>query len=219
MPYACTIVALMRQGRDPSPPARLVDFAVDENDEQTMIVARSRLPAGTLDLRIGDRILGLQQPARDLATETDLVDALRGHLDSVTLRVLREGRQIDLQGRWPRAARITERRGVWISGALIAEAEPLTSGLITGSPALMVHHVSPGSEAESAGLMNYDLLVSADRAPVDSLAALLQRAREHDTAGRPLELMLLRLTSETENALFVHERRLLPVQDLQQVGP
>ena len=219
VPYACTIVALMRQGRDPSPPARLVDFAVDENDEQTMIVARSRLPAGTLDLRIGDRILGLQQPPRDLVTETDLVDALRGHLDAVTLRVLRDGRQIDVQGRWPRAPLVTERRGVWISGALIAEAEPLTSGLIAGSPALMVHHVSPGSEAESAGLMSYDLLVRADGAPVDSLAALLQRAREANSAKQPLELMLLRLTSETQDVLFMHERRLLPVEDLQQVGP
>jgi len=219
MPYACTIIELLRQGQDPSPPARLVDFAVDENDEQTMIVARSRLPAGTLDLRIGDEVLGLQSPARELATETDLVDSLRGRLDSVTLRVLRDGRQVDVRGRWPHAALTTERRGVWISGALIAEAEALTSGLITGSPALMVHHVSPGSEAESAGLMNYDLLVSVDRAPVDSLATLLQRAREADAAERPLELMLLRLTSETENVLFVHERRLLPVQDLQQVGP
>jgi len=42
MHYACTIIELLRQTRDPSPPARLVDFAVDVNDEQTMTVARSR---------------------------------------------------------------------------------------------------------------------------------------------------------------------------------
>jgi S1-C subfamily serine protease len=219
MPYACTIIEQLKQGRDPSPPARLVDFAMDENDEQTMVVARSRLPAGTLDLRIGDEIVGLASPARELANETDLMDALRGRLDAVTLRVRREGRQLDVQGRWPAAATVTERRGLWIDGALVAEAEGLTGGLIAGSPALMIHHVRPGSEAESAGLVEFDLIVSAQRAAVDSLEALLERARRAAAAHQPLELMLLRLTSETHDELFVHERRLLPVEELQTVGP
>jgi S1-C subfamily serine protease len=147
------------------------------------------------------------------------VDALRGRLDAVTLRVLRNGKQIEVPGRWPPAERITARHAVWISGALIAEAEPLTGGLIVGSPDLMVHYVSPGSEAESAGLMLYDLLVSVDRAPMDSLGRLLERARAASAADKPLELMLLRLASESQDAIFTHERRLLPVEDLQQVGP
>ena len=57
-----------------------------------MIVARSRLPADTLDLRVGDEVLGLGAPTQDFATVTDLMDALRGHLDPVTLRVRRDGR-------------------------------------------------------------------------------------------------------------------------------
>jgi S1-C subfamily serine protease len=192
---------------------------MDENDEQTMLVARSRLPSGSLDLRAGDEILAVGSPGHEVATETDLVDALRGRLDEVSLRVLRDGKEIQIEGRWPAAARVTERRGVWISGALIAEAEPLTNGLIAGSPALMVHDVSPGSEAESADLARYDLLVSADRTPVDSLPALLQRARAAEAAGRPLELLLLRLTSEDQNALFTHQRRRLTVEELEEVGP
>ena len=42
-----------------------MDFAHDENDEQTMFVARSRLPAGTLDLRVGEGFvnpLGFHDP-------------------------------------------------------------------------------------------------------------------------------------------------------------
>jgi S1-C subfamily serine protease len=219
MPYACTVLELLRQDRDPSPPARLVDFAVDDNDEQTMIVARSRLPAGTLDLRTGDVVLAVQSPTREVATETDLVDALRGRLDAVRLRVIRDGREVDVQGRWPSAARVTARNGAWISGALFAEADTLTNGLIAGSPALMVHYVSPGSDAESAGLVAYDLLMSVDRSQVDSLSTLLQRAHEAKSADRPLELMLLRLTSEDKDVLFTHQRRLLPVDELQKVGP
>jgi S1-C subfamily serine protease len=219
MPYACTIIELLKRGEDPSPPDRLVNFATDENDEQVMIVARSRLPQGTLDLREGDRIVGLVSPAREVATETDLVDALRGHLDAVNVRVTRDGKQVDLTGRWPPAAAITARSGAWVSGALIAEAEPLTNGLIEGSPALMVHYVSPGSDAESAGLMLYDLILRADGAAVDSTTAFLERARADRAAGRQMDLMLLRLASEAQGVLFSYQRRLLPVDDAEVVGP
>ena len=33
-----------------------------------MIVARSRLPSGTLDLRAGDRVVALASPAREVPT-------------------------------------------------------------------------------------------------------------------------------------------------------
>jgi S1-C subfamily serine protease len=219
MPYACTILDLLRSGRDPSPPAPAVDFARDDNDEVTMIIARSRLPAGTLDLRVGDEVLGHGAPTRDLATATDLMDALRGHLDSVSLRVRRDGRKLTLNGRWPPAARITERRGLWLDGAVFADADSITAGLIVGSPALMVHHVESGSEAETAGVMHYDLVVTADRAPVASLDALLQRARQAQARHQPLELMLLRIGVDTSDDLFVYERRLLPVEEISPVGP
>lgn len=218
MPYACTIIHLLERGEDPSPPDDLVDFAIDDNDEQVMVVARSRLPAGTLDLRVGDRVIAVDSPARDVPTETDLVDAMRGRLNDVTLRVKRNGRQIDLHGSWPPAAHLTERTGAWISGALFAEAETLTSGLIAGTPALMVHHVSPGSDAESAGLQIYDLLLTADGTSVSSVDVLLERARDDRAADRPIELMLLRLTSESQDVLFTHQLRLLTVDDLQLVG-
>lgn len=219
MPYACTMLDLLRAGRDPSPPATAVDFARDDNDDLTMIVARSRLPTGTLDLRVGDELLGLGEPTQDLATVTDLMDALRGHLDPVSLRVRREGREMTLQGRWPPAAKITERRGLWLGGAVFADAESLTAGLIVGSPTLMVHHVDPGSDAETAGLTHYDLVVTADRAPVTSLDALLQRARQAQARHQPLELLLLRIGDDTSGDLFVYEHRLLPVEEIAPIGP
>jgi S1-C subfamily serine protease len=219
MPYACTVLKLLEAGGDPSPPAHLVDFARDDNDEQTLVIARSRLPAGTLDLRVGDEILAVTSPEREVANSTDLVDALRGRLDRVSLRVRRDGRDIEVAGRLPAASRITERRGLTVSGALVAEAEPLTLGLIADNPALMVHYVAPGSEAESAGLAAFDLIMSADGEPVASLDVLAQRARAAAASGRPVELMLLRIGSETQEEFFIYQRRLLPVEELQAVGP
>jgi len=219
MPYACTIIALLKRGQDPSPPVRLVDFAVDENDEQTMVVARSRLPAGALDLRVGDKLTALNSPSRPIATESDLMDALRGNLNDVSLTVLRGGDEITVEGSWPAAAKVTERRGLWVSGALFAESEPLTTGLIGGTTTLMVHYVEPGSEAESAAINVIDLLVSANGQSVDSLQALETIAAVAAEEEQPIDLLLLRLASNARDEFFVYQRRALPSSIVELVGP
>jgi len=219
MPYACTIIDLLKRGIDPSPPQRLVDFALDDDDEQTMIVARARLPAGSIDLRDGDQIVGVEGARQPPRTESDLFDSMRGRLDHVQLTVVRAGRSTVLSGSWPAAPRITERHGLWISGALIAESEPLTAGLITGGPRLMIHHVEPGSDAEGASLSPFDLIISADGRPIDSLDTLQALAASAAHAHKPLNLTLLRLTGEVRVELFVYQRRSLPGSDLEVVGP
>lgn len=218
-PFACTILHLLQEGRDPSPPARLVDFAVDADEEQTLLVAHSRLPGDTLDLRTGDQVLAAGGNARQLQTETDLVDALRGHLDDVSLTVRRGPAVITVKGRWPAAPLVTRREGLWVSGVVFAAADAYTSGLIAGKPALMVHHVEPGSDAEAAGLRTMDLVTSVGGQGIDSLDALETAGRRAQSAGRPLDLMLLRLTDEGEEALFQYQHRFLDASDLSRIGP
>jgi S1-C subfamily serine protease len=219
MPYACTILALLRQGLDPSPPANLVDFAGDEDGEQTLMVARSRLPTGSLELQPGDTILAVGLSGGELDSETDLVDALRGHMDDVILRISRNGTGTTVRGRWPAAPQIIERHGLWISGALFADAEGITTGHIAGEPRLMVHHVEPGSPAEAARFSATDLLVSADDRPVTSLAELERLARRAAAEERELSLMFLRLYSDERDRFFVYESRSLDATDVQPVGP
>jgi len=219
IPYACTILRLLQDGRDPSPPANLVDFAVDADDEQTMLVARSRLPADSLDLRAGDRLLGADRAGAGLRSQTELVDALRGHLDDVSLTVRRDGAVTTITGHWPAAARVTERQGLWISGALFADADPFTGGLVAGAPVLMVHHVEAGSAAEAAGLQPDDLLTTAAGKKVASLAALEAAAHRAAAARQPLELMFIRLTSQEQSALFGFHYRFLDAADMRWVGP
>jgi S1-C subfamily serine protease len=219
-PFACTILRLLQAGRDPSPPARLVDFAVDADDEQTLLVARSRLPKESLDLRVGDELLGADHNSRGpLQTETDLIDALRGHLDDVSLSVRRNGVITTVRGRWPAAPKLTEREGLSISGALFADADLFTAGLVAGAPALMVHHVEPGSAAETAGLQAVDLLATAGGHAVDSLATLDAMAKRAAAANRPLDLMFVRLTSDEQSALFAYHHRFLDASDIVWVGP
>jgi len=219
MPYACTVIDLLERELDPSPPARLVDFAVDMNEEQTMIVARSRLPAGTLDLRVGDELLAVARPRRALHSESDLIDALRGRLDAVVLTIRRGGVEQTIEGRWPAASPIIERRGLWISGALFAEAEPLSAGQLTGTPALMVHHVEPGSSAEAEGLHPFDMLLAINGRSVGSLAELESTARSAAVDETPLDLMLLRLASSSRDELFGYQHRSLAADEVEVVAP
>lgn len=215
MPLACRVLDLMREGRDPSPPEMLVDFAVDDGGDRTLVVAHSRLPEDSLALQPGDEILAAQGYAVD--TQAKLVNVLRGNLDDVMLQVRRGGEEEIVSGRWPAAEPVTERSGVMIAGAMFASAGKLSKKLIAGDPALMVHHVTPGSEAESVDVRAYDLLLAVDGHPVPSLGDLKALTEQARAANRNLETLLIRLVEGDE--LFVYQRRFLSPDSVQLVGP
>lgn len=219
MPSACKVLDLLRRGKDPSPPARLVDFAVDENDQRTLVVVHSRLPEASVDLRVGDEIVAAGAPQRPVLTESDLIGALRGQLDAVSLTVRRGSSIVDVIGSWPAAPKVTEREGIWISGAMFARSDPKVTAYITGSPALMVHHVEPGSVAEGLEVEPFDFLISADGKPVDSIGTLGLLARHANENDQALELTLMRLASDAQGELFQFQRRSLDSGEVRHVGP
>ena len=87
-----------------------------------------------------------------------------------------------------------------------------------GAPALMIHHVQSGSSAQVQDLQGYDLVLTANGRPIDSLATLQALAREAEASQSDLSLMLLRLGS-VRNELFVYQQRTLPVDEVEMVGP
>lgn len=219
MPLVCTVLNELRQGKNPSPPAHLVDFAVNESRERTLIVANSRLPTGTLDLRAGDEVLAVGPEGAAVQTEAELVDRLRGRLDNVTLRVNRNGSSVSLHGSWPAAPLITQRHALWINGAMFSAPEPQYSALVTGSLALMVHYIEPGSEAEARQIAMFDLLESANGKVMRSLDDLESLARQAALDGKDLDLLLLRFADGNSRDLFFHQLRSLSPGDIEQVGP
>jgi S1-C subfamily serine protease len=218
MSSACRVLDLLRSGGDPSPPARLVDFVVDENDQRTLVVVHSRLPAASVDLRTGDEILAAGTPERPILNESDLINALRGQLDAVSLAVRRGSSIVNVIGRWPAAPKVTEREGIWISGAMFAHSDPKVNRYITGSPPLMVHHVEPGSVAESLEVEPFDFLLAADGKPVDSIGTLELLARQANEGERALELTLMRLAADEQGELFQFQRRTLDAGEVRRIG-
>ena len=93
----------------------------------------------------------------------------------------------------------------------------------------MEHEVKPANRVsirvEGNGVAQVRLIRSDKMNALDPdmfaaiLDALRDKARLAAATDQPLDLMLLRLSSEMHDQLFVHERRLLPVQQVQPVGP
>jgi membrane-associated protease RseP (regulator of RpoE activity) len=144
---------------------------------------------------------------------------LRGSLDEVTLLVRRGAEEIRVTGRWPAAESVLDRRGLVLAGAMFADAGVMARGHLAPEYALMVHSVEPGSEAEVLEVRPYDVLVSADGAPVPSLDALARLVARSRREGRPVQLMLLRFAPENSVQLFEFHGRALPVEGTAWVRP
>jgi S1-C subfamily serine protease len=215
MPFACTLLELLRARKNPSPPVARIDFAIDENDERTLLVANTRLEKTSIDLRPGDQVVAVA--GRAVSTPTQFVDALRGRLDAADLTVRRDGRELRVTGTIPAAARVTERRGLWVDGALFAPVGDFYAGWLKAGDGVMVHHVEDASEAASVGLEYFDVIERANRQPVNSLADLEKVVIDARSRKQAIELLLIRLMKEGER-LFEYQRRYLSGEDVGWVG-
>jgi S1-C subfamily serine protease len=219
MPNVCRILALLREGRDPSPPDLPVEFAYDEGGERTLTVVHVRDQTGTLKLAPGDRIIALGEPADPVETHGELMNALRGTLDDVVMHVERDGREVVLRGSLPAVPLLTQRRAFGIAGAFFAESDRSRLAPLVGEGRLMVHHVDPASEADQLAVRSYDVLVSANGEDVDSIDDLATIARRAEREQRDLELVLVRLFDHNIDELITYHRRVLSPSGLTPVGP
>lgn len=215
MPYACTILRLMKARQDPSPPVGRLDFAIDENDERTLYVANTRLDPSNIDLRVGDEIVAVAD--RQVRTPTQFIDAARGRLEDLALTVQRNGKPVQLTGRITAAPKVTERAGIWVDGALFAPVGDFYAGGLKSGDGLMVHHVEPASEAASLGLQYFDLIERANGKPVRTLAELEQVILDSVGQMKPIELLLIRIMDKG-NRLFEYQRRNLSGEELRRIG-
>src|SRR5687768_9564645 len=98
MKYACRVLELMREGKDPSPPALPVVYYNDHDDERVLKIARNYGGDPAIDVRAGDIIRGVEGVAQPVENETQLFHVLRGRLASFGLRVERGGEQLVVAG-------------------------------------------------------------------------------------------------------------------------
>ena len=215
MKYACRIIELLRAGVDPSPPDLGVVFFRDIDDRKQLRVARSYTRPGMIEFLSGDlieEVLGV--PGR-IENETQLVHALRGRLQSASVRVQRNGGAVSLNGSKPPLPRVMDQRGVYASGVLfgpitVRDAEEI------GLKGFMVHHVEPGSIGQAQEVVRADVLEAIDGKTVTDLDALYGALRDAAHERRRVELTLKRLVGG--EFAFAYTQRRIFVRDLQLVA-
>jgi len=216
MKYACRVLELLQEGRDPSPPHLPVVFFRDLDDRKQLRVARTYIEDSELKLQPGDVVQSVEGVEGTIQNETQLVHALRGRLDGFSITVLRDGKPVVLQGRLSAAPAVTKQRGLFFSGILLAEIDVKDVKSLPLSR-VMVHFVERGSIGEFNDVDKNDVLDAVDGEPVGTLDGVWEQLSAAQKQGRPLSLVFKRLTGG--DALFNYIERSFRVTDLGWIGP
>jgi S1-C subfamily serine protease len=214
--YACRVLRLLQEGKDPSPPDLKLVYFRDIDNRKELRVARSYAGDGALKLLPGDLIRQVIGESGTIENETQLLHALRGRLADSSLKVLRQDQETVVSGAKLPMRRVLETRGVYASGILFG---PITirDAPEIGARGLMVHHVEPGSIGEAQEIEKADLLEAVDGAAVVDVDGLHARLVEALDARRRVTLTFKKLAGG--DALFSYTQRNLLVRDLRVIGP
>jgi len=210
----CRVTVLLRQGRDPSPPEWPVSFLIDQNPKAAPKLARVWGGAEATALRAGDAIVAIldgQQRIPVINGISGLSNALRGRLGNVLIEVIRAGEHLVLPVRLNAASLDELQNGVVIDGVLFGATG--SKGVREfGSPPLRIYQVDAASEGELQGAQTADFLMSVNGNPITSLEDLATLA---DQPGKPLNMVLRRIASDSENVSY--QAVTLPVKTVRHI--
>jgi hypothetical protein len=164
----------------------------------------------------GDRIVAVEGYDRPIGRLHDLVVALRGRAGEVGMVVERGGRPCRIVVRPALREPITDRRGIWIDGALIGTLDVDDDPDSIGARPLILHSVAPSSAASSLELGSLDIVHRLDGRAFTSLDSLISYVQSRPP--RPLRLEVRRGSGNTYRNFEYHARE-LPGEDVKLVGP
>ena len=216
MPDVCRILELLKQGVAPEPPLMEFSLLIDEDERHTLEVGHTynhdRWP-----FEAGDRIVSVGKERQRITTLGSLVSALRGRGATVPMRVMRAGKEVDIQARPMKRASLVARRAISIDGALIAPYEFEDAASVVDPCRLMIQSVDSGSAAEAHGLNAMDFVHSIDGRRFDDLGSLKQYLDQRSSEAS-MRLVIRRMTDKSDR-IFDFIIRELPGEDIQTVGP
>ena len=207
MRQACHVLALLRDGRDPSPPQLPVIFLEDIDESNQLIVARVYDETG--GLREGDVIRGVDGDDEPVHNRGQLLHKLRGRTDDVALRVRRGQNDVTVHGQFVPEPRLSERRGVYSAGVLFAPTPWRDLRDLVGDRlALMVHYVERGSPGDAQRIEKLDLLYSVDGKEIYTVAELTEHLNAATKSDGRVKLKFIRIGERDDNMFNYIERSL-----------
>ena len=182
MKLVCTVLDLLRAGRDPAPPVMPVTFASSFNEGE-LIVAK----AGAMwsnDLRPGDRIVAVDGQ-KQTGYASRVIDRLRGN-EKTTFTISREGIVRDVLLDVPEKRDHVTRYGILTSGMIIGPSTLRTED----QTEMYVQMVDDASLAEQAQIHSGDIVSSIDGVLVRSTADVENALK--GKAGKEVEVIVKR---------------------------
>ncbi len=214
MKYACRILELLREGKDPSPPELPVVFFEDDGDNDELKVAAAYFEGDAAPLQGGDVIQAVADKSGPVKNATQLINALRGQTEETTLTILRDGKVMTVKAHFKPRLPVLQRQGLYLAGMLIAPPSFQDEPEANLGKLLAVHYVADGSPASAQGLQLWDMIKSVDGRPFHEIDALLSYLNQRN---RPVRLVIKRL-SESNDKIYEYHEFELPVEDLKLIG-
>lgn len=217
MKYACTVLALLREGRNPSPPELPVQFFKDVDERRELRVVNSFLEPEKLPLKPGDTILSVEGSPEKMENETRLIHAIRGRLENFSLVVNRGGDTVRIKGSLDPKPYLLDRKGVYFSGILFGETY-FRDRKVMPVGRIMVHSVQKGSSGDSSEIERGDILDGVDGQDVRSLEDLygkVGRLKDHEK----IRLRLKRFAEPPADSIFEYIEQAIKVENLRWVAP
>ena len=170
-----------------------------------------------MQLQAGDIIKEVVGIAGNIENETQLLHALRGRLDTSSIKVLRKNQELVIVGGKPPMPSVLAQRGIFASGVLFAPITFRDADEIRAR-GFMVHYIEPSSIGESQEVEKSDLLLAINDEKVEDFDQLFKRLTEAQKKGGDLRLTFRRI-SDNNRTMFSYVQRSLPIRDLLVIGP
>jgi serine protease Do len=210
--YACKIVELLRQGKDPSPPAAGLVYFRDIDDRKQLRVAKTYLPTNQLAVKPGDTLREVRGERGTIANETQLIHALRGRLDNFSLTVSRDGKDETVSGSWNAAPRVMARKGVHFSG-IVFNTREYADLQESGLGRVFVAHIERASLGESLEVEYRQTVETIDGKPVQTLEDAFAALKTAFDEKRRAKIIFKRLIGRGAG-VFGYVERDMPVRNL-----
>ncbi len=190
----CSIVKLLQEGVNPSPPALPLVFATNDELDKHLTIAGNiygPIPAGIIAGDFLETVNG-----KKVNSPNEVNELLRGYSGKVNVGLLRNGQRIEKTIEVVPSEAMLERDFILMDGALISTDVYPDRRISTGF--FQIHSLAKGSKSEQSDLSRYQLIVSVNGTNPRSLAHL------HELISSSEELsFIVREWSDTDK--YLHE--------------
>ena len=206
----CTILDLLKEGKNPSPPIIPLSFGTTLRERELLVA--SVKDDWAQNLKIGDRIVAVNGD-RTARYASRVLDHMRGK-DSARVTVVRDGKEQEVALAVPQNRDDVKRLGVHFSGMTIGKST------LTGfDPTVMfIHFIDDASIAEQAQFREGDRIISIDGMETTSHDDVLKALKGKE--GKDLEFIFKRPRSNS-GVTFDHMARKVeigPIKILDEKG-